>query len=102
MSIFYIDLEYTNSNLYIGEVFEIAVLSEKSGYMFHVYISITDKIPPFVKELCGVDDIKLVKEGISFTSAMYKLETFIRDETDENPFIISHGNRDSQILFANL
>ena len=78
MSIFYIDLEYTNSNLYIGEVFEIAVLSEKSGYMFHVYISIYDKIPPFVKKLCGVDDLKLEKKVFHLQLQCMNLKNLFR------------------------
>ena len=40
MNRFYLDTEYSNDNYYLGDIFEIAVLSEKSGYIFHSYIKI--------------------------------------------------------------
>ena len=59
MGIFYIDNEYTNGNYYLGDVFEIACLSENSGYIFHCYINIASTIPAYIKRMCNVTDRKI-------------------------------------------
>ena len=46
MVVVYIDLEYTNSNSYLGDVVEIAAIGGKSGWIFHKYINIGYKLPP--------------------------------------------------------
>ena len=48
MNRFYLDTEYTNDNYYLGDMFEIAVLSERSGYIFHTYIKMSNKLPSYV------------------------------------------------------
>ena len=103
MNIFFLDLEYSDSNLYKGEIFEIAVLSDKSGNIFHTYIQIVGVIPAFVETLCGVKDKNVKALGISFTAAMSDLWKFIKGESNgENSMIISHGNWDFPMITANL
>ena len=85
MGIFYMDTEYTNGNFYLGDIFEIAVLSESSGCIFHSYINIATTIPEYVQRLCNVTD---VTNSPSFPNVMNNLIRFINQE---DVTIIAHG-----------
>ena len=103
MGIFYIDTEYTNGNFYLGDIFEIACLSEDSGYIFHSYINIGCTIPNYVKGLCNVPDEK-IKSSPSFYEVMNGVIEFINAHESQPPIkIISHGGYLSHfpLLFTN-
>ena len=103
MGIFYIDTEYTNGNFYLGDIFEIACLSEHSGRIFHSYIDIGYKIPNYLKGLCNVEDEK-IKSSPSFYDVMGGLLEFINVEERCPPTrIIAHGgyHADFPLLIAN-
>ena len=103
MGIFYIDTEYTNGNFYLGDIFEIACLSEHSGRIFHSYINIGYKIPNYLKGLCNVEDEE-VKSSPSFYDVMRELLNFIKvEERDPPTRIIAHGGylADFPLLVAN-
>ena len=100
--IFYIDVEYNESNLYIGEIFELAVLSETSDKLFHSYISIQGALPWFYKKLCDIDETKLLAVGLPFRAVMKDLINFIWSNASSTPFIIAHGDWDFKMLAANL
>ena len=46
---FYLDTEFTNGNYYRGDIFELALISEKTCRIFHQYIQIPYDIPTYVK-----------------------------------------------------
>ena len=103
MGVFYIDTEFTNGNFYLGDIFEIACLSEDSGYIFHSYINIGYKIPNYVKRLCDVTDEK-IKSCPSFYNVMTELINFISMEERHAPTkIVAHGGylSDFPLLLAN-
>ena len=103
MGIFYIDTEYTNGNFYLGDIFEIACLSEDSGYIYHSYINIECTIPNYVKRLCNVSDEK-IKSSPSFYEVMNGVIEFINAQESQPPIkIISHGGYlfDFPLLFTN-
>ena len=101
---FYLDTEYTNGNYYTGDIFEVAVLSEKTGYIFHAYIAIRYKLSPFIEKLCNISNRMLDMESQPFNVVMDDLIDFINQESiDEQPTIIAHGGHlsDFPLLLAN-
>ena len=58
MGRFFLDLEYTNGNYYLGDIIEIAVVSD-DGQTFQSYIKIKYLIPRIVRNLTGITDKKL-------------------------------------------
>ena len=105
------DTEYTNGNYYLVDIFEIAVLAESSGYIFHSYINIQcETIPRYVKRMCNVSDA-VIKASPSFCEVMDDLVEFIQQEEaaeaktkNSIPItIIAHGGYlfDFPLLLAN-
>ena len=109
MGRFYLDTEYTNGNYYTGDIFEIAVLSEKSGYVFHAYVKVRHELPVFIKKLCNVTDSILESEGQPFSEVIDALIKFIDqeskndDDAGDSPIIIAHGGHltDFPLLIVN-
>lgn len=105
MNKFHLDTEYTNGNLYRGDVFEIAVLSDRSGNMFHSFISIPTEIPPFVKKMCRITDEKLQLQALPFHRVMNDLFKFFEEEEESTTtipsLIITHGGVDISLLIIN-
>ena len=106
MGRFYLDTEYTNGNYYLGDIFEIALLSEQSGYIFHTYVKIHHKIPSYVRKLCNITDNILEMRSEPFSDVMDNLIEFINQESsgdDSPPIIIAHGGflTDFPLLFVN-
>ena len=103
MGVFYLDLEFTNGNFYVGDIFEIAVLSEHSGNMFHSYIYTPERISSYVLHMCGVE-IERIRQAPTFCVIMTDLFNFIKEENDEKQVIlIAHGGlgSDFPLLFVN-
>ena len=105
MGIFYIDIEFTNGNFYLGEIFEIACLSENSGYIFHSFIKITTPIPRYIQKLCNTDT-DVVHNSQPFSRVIKGLVEFIKleDSTSTSPStIIGHGSylTDFPLLITN-
>ena len=90
MGIFYIDTEFTNGNFYLGDIFEIACLSENSGYIFHSYINIPTSIPRYIKSLCNVTDT-IIRKSPSFHKVINDLIKFINQEEDCFITLVGHG-----------
>ena len=91
MTIFYIDTEYNDGNLYIGDIFEIACLSS-TGKLFHSYINISTNVSRYVQKLCNLKLSKL-KQSPQFSDVMDKLSSFITKEEsyDKETIIMGHG-----------
>ena len=106
MGIFYMDTEYTNGNFYLCEIFEIALLSESSGHMFHSYINIPQQIPKYLKKVCNVTDA-VIRSSPSFNRVVDDLIKFIEKEEEEDEesgtIIIGHGSylTDFPLLLVN-
>ena len=108
VSRFYLDTEYTHGNYYLGDIFEIAILSERSGYIFHTYIKIHHKLPSYVQRLCNITDNILEMKCQPFCEVMDDVVEFINHESrDDNnsvvPIIIAHGGflTDFPLLLVN-
>ena len=104
MGRFYLDTEYTNGNYYLGDIFEIAVLSEQSGYIFHTYIKIHNKLPSYVRKLCNITDTILEMRSEHFNDVMDDLIEFINQESPrDDVIIIAHGGflTDFPLLIVN-
>ena len=91
MTIFYIDTEYNDGNLYIGDIFEIACLSS-TGKLFHSYINIPTNVSHYVQKLCNLKLSKL-KQSPQFSDVIDELISFItREESYEKQTIVmGHG-----------
>lgn len=100
MNVFYLDSEYTNGNLYRGDLIEISVLAETSGQIFHSYIKCRNKLPPFVRNLCNITDEELETIGLPFNRVIDDLIKFI-DQEEGQPIIITHGGVDIPLIIAN-
>ena len=99
------DLEYTNGNFYLGDIFEIACLSEDSGRIYHSYINIPTTITSYIKKMCCISD-ELIRNSSSFYIVMQELVDFIEQEEGKNKSsttIVSHGGylSDFPLLLAN-
>ena len=102
------DAEYTNGNYYLGEIFEIALLSQSSGYIFHSYINISYRISKYVKKLCNVTDAIIHRQGQPFRRVINDLIRFIKQEEEEeteatDTIIVGHGSytTDFPLLLVN-
>lgn len=106
MGIFYLDTEFTNGNYYLGDIFEIALLSENSGRIFHSYVNIPSRIPRYIKKMCNVTDM-IIRKSPPFCKVMNELIGFIEREDKEasskRTFIIAHGGylNDFPLLLTN-
>ena len=103
MGRFYFDTEYTNGNYYIGDIFEIAIVAEESGNVYHSYVHIDYKIPPYLKSMCNITDVILKEEGDAFNSVFNALISFIKfeEKNDGIPTLIAHGEHHFPLLLAN-
>ena len=96
MGRFYLDMEWTNGNFCLGDIFEIAVISEGSAHEFHSYVKIHYKLSGNVKFLCSITD-KTLENNDSFAKVFTALLTFLENEratSNTPPVIIAHGGRD--------
>lgn len=104
MGIFYLDTEFTNGNYYLGDIFEIALLSENSGRIFHSYVNIPSRIPRYIKKMCNVTDAR-IRKSPPLCKVMNELIEFIEREEKESKrtFIIAHGGyvNDFPLLLTN-
>ena len=103
MGIFYIDTEYTNGNFYLGDIFEIACLSDNSGQLYHSYINVGYKLPRYAKTLCHTTD-ETIRSSPPFHVVMNNLLEFIKTEQRDSPVkIIAHGGQytDYPLIIAN-
>jgi len=94
MTIFYIDTEFNEGNLYLGDIFEIACLSSSSNRIFHSYINIPTNVSRYVQKLCALD-LSLLRKSPSFNEVMDNLIVFITEEEDSNTqtILMGHGAR---------
>ena len=79
MGRFYLDMEWTNGNFYLGDIFDIAVISEDSGHEFHSYVKIHYKLSENVKFLCGITH-KMLENNDSFVNVFTALLNFLEKE----------------------
>ena len=95
MGVFYIDTEYSNGNLYIGDIFELSLLSERSGRIFHRYINISGTLPRFVQQFCNVRMQTIRRYGRPFETVLHQMLQFIESERDGDDVVkfIGHGAR---------
>ena len=105
MGRFYLDVEYTNGNFYLGDIIEIALVSEESENIFHSYVKIHYSVPYLVQQLTNVTN-KTIQGGLSFKVVMRSLIEFIFCEQVQRktiPIIIAHGGflHDFPMLFVN-
>ena len=87
---FYLDTEYTNGNYYLGDIFEIALISEDTCRVFHKYIKIPYRLSKYVKQTCNVSDNILRQKGVPFLYMLKKMQQFVYSETT-TPILIAHG-----------
>lgn len=94
MNLFYLDSEYSNGNFYLGDIFELAVIAEKSGNVFHTFITIPTPLDSHVQFMCNITDNYLQTHGLSFKQAFASMICFINSETkeEEGPAIIMAHN----------
>ena len=94
MGKFYLDMEWTNGNFYLGDIFEIAIVSEDSGNIYHSYVKMHYKLPQRIKFLCGICDEVLIN-GNTFKKVFQELTGFIeREQSSTPPVIIAQGGFD--------
>ena len=93
MGVFYIDTEYSNGNFYIGDIFELSLLSERSGRIFHRYINIPGTLPRFVQQFCNVRMQTIRRYGRPFETVLDQMFQFIESERDGGDVVtlIGHG-----------
>ena len=93
MVIVYLDLEYSNGNLYVGDIIEIAAIGGESGWIYHT-CQYRSEITAICYIFTGIIDETLRTFGVSFKDAFKGLSDFIRQELESNPSaltLISHG-----------
>ena len=89
MSLFYLDTEHSNGNFYLGDIFELALISEKSGNAFHTLIKIPTQLDNYLKFMCCITDQKIRKEGIKFEQAFDDMIDFVDIEADGKKVILA-------------
>ena len=107
MGLFYLDTELTNGNYYLGDIFEIAVLSEDRNQIFHSYINTRRPISRYVLNMCNVT-LERIKQSPPFHEVMESFFSFIKREeaasnTTTSTIIIAHAGFyfDFPLLFVN-
>lgn len=80
MDVFFLDTEFTNGNFYLGDIFEIGLVSERSGNGFHAFIKPPYRLDHYIKFLCQITDRFLQKEGSSFKKTYDDMINFINSE----------------------
>ena len=88
---FYLDTEYTNGNFYLGDIFEIALISEESGNAFHTLIKVPTKVSSYTKFMCRITDEILQSEGLLFNQSFDAMIDFITEEAKGDVVIIAHS-----------
>ena len=83
MNLFYLDTEHSNGNFYLGDIFDLTLISGKSGNVFHTLINIPTPLDSYVKFMCNITDNKLHREGTTFEQAFEAMITFVNDEIKE-------------------
>ena len=83
MSLFYLDLEYSNGNFYLRDIFDLTLISERSGHVFHSLINIPLPLDDYVKFLCNITDNTLQREGTTFGQAFDAMTAFVNDDVEE-------------------
>ena len=101
----YIDTEFTDGNLYAGDLIEIAAVSDPSGNTFHTLVKPTGEVPREVEQLTGLTTAIVNKEGMTAANALEALDNFFYTEQESDNHlttIVAHGgaNSDFPILFA--
>ena len=98
--IFFLDTEYTNGNLYLGDIFEIACISSDDK-VFHSYINISSDISCYVKRLCDVN-IGTLQQSPTFENVIDRFIDFINQDKTQ-PILIGHGAflSDFPLILAN-
>ena len=94
MNRFFLNTEYTNGNFYIGDIFDLALMAEKSGHVFHTLISVPAPLDNYIKFMCSITDEILKKEGVTFKYAFEAMIAFIsaeKVEDGEPVTIMAHG-----------
>ena len=64
MSKFYLDMEFTNENLYLVDLIEITLIAGDNGTTFHSYVKILYSIPKRVKQLIGITNRTIKQLGL--------------------------------------
>ena len=54
MGKFYLDLEFTNGNYYLVDIFEIALVAGESGNAFHSNVKLHYPVPQRVPQLTSI------------------------------------------------
>lgn len=104
MGRYYFDSEYTSGNYYIGDIFEIAIVAEKSGDVYHSFVQIGYRLPHHIKFMGNITDTILKDEGRTFNNAFKSLIDFIKFEEiggDDAPISVAHGEQHFPLLLAN-
>ena len=106
-SFIHFDLEITNGNYYLSDIFEIALIAEESGNAFHSYITLQYSVPKRERQLTGITNKTIKSLGLPFRGVMDGLVDFLQHEQVQSgtttPVIIEHGgySHDFPIFLAN-
>ena len=88
---FFLDTEYTNGNYYMGDIFEITIISEDTCRVFHKYIKIPYRLSNNVMNICSnVTNKTLQQKAVPFSYMLKMMLKFIHSETT-TPTLIAHG-----------
>ena len=111
MGRYYLDMEFTHGNYYLGDVLEIALVTEDGLNEFHGLVQINYPLPRQVTELTKLTDHLLSLHGRSWKDTITTLIDFIvcREEKEEEKeegspvVIIAHGGylHDFPLLLTN-
>ena len=108
MEFFFLDTEFTHGNFYLGQIFEISVLSGRTGNVFQSYVNVPAScFTNYVRNLCGVD-MKTIDAAPSFAEAVTSMLEFIVSEQLEvsgaGVLLIAHGGffSDFPMLLTNM
>ena len=82
MNVFFLDTEFSNGNFYLGDIFEIALISERSGNVFHSFIKIPYPLDNYIKFMCNVTDDLLQRDGSSFKKTFDDMINFINADVE--------------------
>lgn len=106
-NLFFIDFETTGLNPYHDEPIEIGI--GKMGMEECYNTLITPKkengiyykfVPPKIKEITGITDKDIIKNGISQEDAIFNTYKYIEDNSEEGPiYIIAHNGLSFDFIF---